>query len=56
MGIDILRLPLISYFFDWGNFSGTVIFGILGLSICLIACISAWHQIFSDTSVEAKPY
>jgi hypothetical protein len=46
--MDPMHMPLITYFVDWRNVGGTYILGILGVIVCLAACITCWHQIKND--------
>jgi hypothetical protein len=46
--MDPLRWPLISYFFDWDNVSGTYMFGLLGMVVFVATCVACWKQAGSD--------
>ena len=50
--MDLTRLPLLSYFVDWGNVSGTYVMGFTGVLICLIACAACWYQIANDPTAH----
>ncbi|HMX47298.1 MAG TPA: hypothetical protein PK671_08440 [Candidatus Obscuribacter sp.] len=45
-----LDFPLISYFVDWKNVTGTYILGALGVLACLITCVICWYQIFNGAA------
>ena len=50
--MDITHLPMVSYFVDWKNATGTYILGFLGLVVTLIACVACWYQIKSTGDDE----
>jgi len=50
--MDITNLPMITYVFDWGNYRGTHIFGILGVLICLAACLVCWYQVSNEPDAD----
>jgi|GEM_PF-1992902 len=52
MRVDITHLPMVSYFVDWKNATGTYILGFLGLVVTLIACVACWYQIKSTGDDE----
>lgn len=46
--MDLLHLPLISYFVNWRLVQGTYVMGFLGLLVCTVACVACWYQIVND--------
>lgn len=54
--MNITSLPMLCYFVDWDEVTGTYILGFIGLTIMFVACAATWHQIKTDKSTEAKPY
>ena len=50
--MDLMHLPLITYFIDWHRVTGTYLFGFLGLLVCGAACYMSWHQITHDCDVQ----
>jgi len=50
--VDITNLPMVSYFTDWKNVTGTYILGFLGLIVTLIACVACWYQIKNTKDEE----
>lgn len=47
--MDITHLPMVSYFVDWRNVTGTYILGFLGVSFTLVACIVCWYQLRGES-------
>ena len=46
--MNLMNMPLLSYFVDWKDVGGTYILGIIGVVVCFAACATCWHQIVND--------